>query len=305
MPALELLEDRAAPVIYFPTSLSSRPASATLVFKDPSGSTKETPSVTISTVGAGGSASVQSVQSQTHVHITAEDATGFIPGQPVWAETEDGWKGSLMVDEVDGVNVYFESAPPGTLTTGTLIYGLGLNASVTAAGTADRGQWYRLEWTITGADATVSVLREVAHVVRTQFADPIDPAGTEVKRYVAANWPGMAQSKTAGWFRSIAYRANARVRTLIQSNGDFPYLIGSPDVFVDSGAGLSAVRIELAHQSLVPGDYEIASYVELTTGELLRAVREAMANTYVDRGDTDSVDPGDIRQLAIIPSGRT
>lgn len=303
MPAPELVEDKAASVKYFPTSLSSRPTSATLIFKEPGGGTKETPTVTVATVGSGGSAGVQSVQSQVQCHV--DDATGFVPGSPVWLETSDGWKGPVMVDEVDGTTITFESAPPGTLTDSATIYGLELSATISAASTTDRGKFYRLEWTITSADSSVSVFREVAHVVRTQFSDPIDPAGTEVKRYVAANWPGMAQSKTAGWFRGIASRANARVRTLIQANGDFPYLIGSPDVFVDSGAGLSAVRIELAHQNLVPGDYEIASYVELTTGELLRAVREAMANTYVDRGDTDSVDAGDVRQLAIIPAGRT
>ena len=303
MPALELVEDRAAPVTYYPTSLSSRPSSATLVFKEPGGGTKESPTVTVSTVGSGGSAGVDTVTSQ--VVIVVDDATGFSPGEPVWIETADGWKGPVMVDEVESTTITLESAPPGTLTDAATVYGLGLTTTLTSAATAERDKFYRLEWTITSADATVSVFREVAHVVRTQFADPVDPSGTEVKRYVAANWPGMAQAKTAGWFRGIAKRANNRVRTLIQANGDFPYLIGSTDVFVDSGAGLSAVRIELAHQNLVPGDYEIATYVELTTGELLRAVREAMANTYVDRGDTDSVVPGDVRQLNIIPSGRT
>ena len=303
MPALELVEDKARTVTFFPTSLTSRPSSASLTFKEPGGGVKESPSVSVLTVGTGGSASVQSVQSQTHVHITSEDATGFIPGQPVWVETEDGWKGPLMVDEVDGVNVYFESAPPGTLTNGALIYGLGLQATLSAAATSDRGQWYRLEWSITSADSSVSVVREVAHVVRTQFIDPVNP--TEVKRYVAANWPGLAAGKTAGWFRTISSRANARVRTLIQAAGDFPYLVGSPSVFYDSGAGLAAVRIELAHQNLVPGDYEVATYVELTTSELMRAVREALANTFVDRGDTDSVTDGDVRQLVIIPAGRS
>ncbi len=299
MPALELVEDRAAPVTYYPTSLSSRPSSATLVFKEPGGGTKESPTVTVSAV----SATVAAVTDQMTMIVSS--VTGMDPGSSVWLETSDGWGGPVVIDEVSGSTITLESAPPGTVNTAAVFYGLGLAATLTSAATAERDKFYRLEWTITSADATVSVFREVAHVVRTQFADPVDPSGTEVKRYVAANWPGMAQSKTAGWFRGIAKRANNRVRTLIQANGDFPYLIGSTDVFVDSGAGLSAVRIELAHQNLVPGDYEIATYVELTTGELLRAVREAMANTYVDRGDTDSVVPGDVRQLNIIPSGRT
>ena len=84
MPALELVEDKAASVSYFPTSLSSRPSSATLVFKDPSGGTKETPSVTVATVGSGGYASVSSVTSQ--VVVVVDDATGFVPGMPVWVQ---------------------------------------------------------------------------------------------------------------------------------------------------------------------------------------------------------------------------
>lgn len=301
MPALELVEDKAASVSFFPTSLLSRPTSATLSFKSPDGTVKESPTVTVATVGSGGSAAVSSVQSQVQCHV--DDATGFNPGAPVWLETADGWKGPVMVDEVDGTTIIFESAPPGTLTNTATIYGLALSATVSAAATEDRDKWYRLEWTITSDDSTVSVSREVAHVVRTQFVDPIST--TEVKRYVAANWPGLAAGKTAGFFRTIATRANNRVRTLIQANGDFPHLIGAPSVFVDSGAGLAAVRIELAHQNLVPGDYEVATYVELTTSELLRSVREALANTYVDRGDTDSVNAGDVRQLVIVPAGRT
>ena len=301
MPALELIEDRAAPVSFFPTSLASRPASATLAFKDPGGTTKESPTVTVTSVGAAGSAGVSSVTSQ--VVVVVDNATGFTPGAPVWLETADGWAGPVLVDEVESTTITLESAPPGTLTDAATFYGLGLSATVASASTGTRDKWYRLEWTITSNDSTVSVIREIAHVVRTQFADPIN--ATEVKRYVAANWPGLAAGKTAGWFRVIATRANNRVRTLIQASGDFPSLVGAPSVFVDSGAGLAAVRIELAHQNLVPGDYEVASYVELTTGELLRAVREALANTYVDRGDTDSVVSGDVRQLVIVPSGRT
>ena len=301
MPALELVEDKAASVNFFPTSLLSRPSSASLEFKTPGGTVKESPTVTVASVGSGGSAAVQSVQSQVQCHV--DDATGFIPGAPVWLETADGWKGPVMVDEVEGTTITFESAPPGTLTNSATIYGLGLSATISSAATADRDKWYRLEWTITSDDSTVTVSREVAHVVRTQFVDPV--ATTEVKRYVAANWPGLAAGKTAGFFRTIATRANNRVRTLIQASGDFPHLVGAPSVFVDSGAGLAAVRIELAHQNLVPGDYEVATYVELTTNELLRAVREALANTYVDRGDTDSVNDGDVRQLVIVPAGRT
>ena len=298
--ARELLQDKAAAVVFYPSSIRARPSSATLDFVTPGNNSKATPTVTLSAVGSGGSAAVASVTSQAE--IVVDDATGFIPGGAVWCETADGWKGSVRVAEVSGTTVILEAAAPGTLTTSTVFYGLGLSATIPSSATGTRDRFYRLEWLVTDADGAVTLLHEIAHVVRMQFADPMTEG--EAKRYVAANWPGAAAGKDAGWFRGITRRANARVRVVIQGTGDFPHMIGDPDAFVSSGAGLAALRLELAHEALTPGDFSPAEYIDSTERDLKGSVRAAMANAFVDRGDTGTVDAGDVRGVWTIRAVR-
>ena len=156
--------------------------------------------------------------------------------------TADGWSGPVEIGEIAGLTVTLTAAPPGTVDTSTLIYGLGFSATIPASATGTVDRFYRLEWTITCADGTVTLQHQIAHVVRMQFSDAVTDA--EAKRYVAANWPGLAGSKDAGFFRGVTDRANARVRNLIQASGDFPHMIGDPSLFVDSGAGLAALRLD-------------------------------------------------------------
>ena len=284
--ALELLKDQAASVAYTPAALGARPSSATLSFKSPDGTEKAAPAVTVSAV----SATVSSVASQ--VEFVASSATGMAAGSSVWMETADGWRGAVVIAELTGTTVTLESPPPGTLDTSATIHGLELSATIPASSTGTRDRFYRLEWTITTAAAVVTLQHQIAHVVRMQFSDPVDT--TEAKRYVSANWPGLAGAKDAGFYRGVTYRANARVRNLIQASGDFPHMIGDPELFKASGAGIAALRLELAMLSLVPGDFEPAEYVTSTERDLKRAVREAMANAYVDRDDSGSVTANDV-----------
>lgn len=285
--ALELLQDQSRTVTFYPTSLDARPSSATLSFKSPDGTEKAAPSVTVASI----SATVSSVTSQSKV--TLNNTTNMTAGAVVWVETSDAWAGPVRIAEIQTGNVVtFETAPPGTLDTSAALYGLGLSATIPSSATATRDRFYRLEWTITDAASTVSLLHQIAHVVRMQFSNPVD--GSEAKRYVSANWPGLAASKDAGFYRGVVFRANQRVRNLIQAAGDFPHMIGDPDLFRSSGAGLSALRLELAHMSLVPGDFEPAEYVASTERDLKRAIREAMGNAYVDRDDSGSVTAGDV-----------
>ena len=207
--------------------------------------------------------------------------------------TADGWSGPVEIGEIAGLTVTLTAAPPGTVDTSTLIYGLGISATIPASATGTVDRFYRLEWTITCADGTVTLQHQIAHVVRMQFSDAVTDA--EAKRYVAANWPGRAGSKDAGFFRGVTYRANARVRNLIQASGDFPHMIGDPSLFVDSGAGLAALRLELAHLSLVPGDFDAAEYISTTEKDLRRSIREAQANAFIDRNEDGVVSPDDVR----------
>ena len=285
--ALELLQDQSRAVTFYPASLDARPSSAVLSFKSPDGTEKAAPSVTVASI----SATVASVTSQ--IKVTLNNSTNLTVGAQVWLTTSDGWSGAIRIAEIEtGHVVTFDTAPPGTLDTSATLLGLGLSATIPSSATTTRDRFYRLEWTITDANSTVSLLHQIAHVVRMQFSDPV--SDSEAKRYVAANWPGLAASKDAGFYRGIVGRANQRVRNLIQASGDFPHMIGDPELFQSSGAGLAALRLELALMSLTPGDFEPAEYVSSTERDLKRAIRESMGNAYVDRDDSGSVTANDV-----------
>lgn len=284
--ALELLQDQSASVGFYPTSLASRPSSATLSFKSPGGTEKAAPSVTVAAV----SATVSSVASQVTFDVSS--ATGMTAGGMMWMTCDDGWQGPVTIAEITSSTITLDAAPPGTVDTSTTLHGLGLSATIPSSATETRDRFYQLQWTITSADGTVSLQHQIAHVVRMQFGDPVTDA--EAKRYVAANWPGLAGAKDAGFYRGVAYRANQRIRNLIQASGDFPHMVGDPDLFKSSGAGLAALRLELANLALVPGDFEPGDYVASTERDLKRSIREAMANAYVDRDDTGSVTANDV-----------
>jgi len=290
--ALELIQDTAAPVAFTPTDLPARPASATLSFKAPGGDEKATPSVTVSTVGAGGFATVSSVTSQTSIAV--DNATGIAPGAQVWAETTDGWKGAVRISEATGTALILESAPPGTITTATKLYGLTLTATIPADATGTRDAHYRLDWTITDGDGVAHKRRQMAHVCAMSFRDPL--TSDEAARYMAATFPGFAAGLDAGHFRELARRSSSRVRRLLQSTGNYPHLVGDQDTFID--AGLTALRLELAlGDGLVPAGYDPSTYVNDQDRALRKAVAEAVASNWVDRDDDGSVDPDDVRPL--------
>jgi len=294
--ALELLQDQPATVGIYPSTLASRPSSATLSFKSPGGTEKAAPSVTVAAV----SATVTSVASQVTFDVSS--TTGIAAGAQVWMVTAGGWEGAVTVSELASSTVTLVSAPPGTVDTAATIYGLELSATIPLSATGTRDRFYQLFWTVTSADSSVSLHHQIAHVVRMQFADPV--TDTEAKRYVSANWPGLAASKDAGFFRGVALRTNQRIRNLIQATGDFPHMIGDPDLFKASGAGLAALRVELAHLSLVPGDFEPLEYIASTERDLTRGIREAMANAYVDRDDTGSNTSGDVQGMFTVRAVR-
>ena len=72
-------------------------------------------------------------------------------------------------------------------------------------------------------------------------------------------------------------------------------MIGDPALFSASGAGLAALRLELAHLSLVQGDFDPAEYIATTEKDLRRSIREAQANAFIDRNEDGIVAPDDVR----------
>lgn len=254
--------------------------------------------MTVATVGSGGSAGVSTVTSQTEVIV--DDATGLTPGHQVWLETADGWKGPVEIDEASGTTIKLVAPPPGTIAASAAFYGLRLSATVAAADLDTRDANYRLEWTVTDADSGVTTLRQMAHVVRMRFPDAITATG--VKDYVASIWKGPAATKTAGWFRTVAERASKRVRRLIQANGDYPHLVGEQGVFAE--VGLAAAKVELIDEGLIPPGRDPDTYYSEAEDTLSRRLREARAETWVDRDDSGGVTADEVRGLTTVRAVR-
>lgn len=291
--ALEIVKDTAKAVTYVAPDLAARPASATLSFRAPGGDEKAAPSVTVSTVGAsvGDVASVATVTSQTE--ITVDNATDIVAGARLWLETADGWKGVVRVSEITGTAIILESMPPGTLTTAAKLYGAEMIATIPASATGTRDLHYRLDWAVTDTAGAVAYRRQTAHVVATEFGDAV--SDSDASRYTAANFPGVATGKDAGWFRRIAEQASERIRQKLIAAGNYPHRVADQGVF--KSAGLVALRIELAHEGLVIAGFDPDTYLAGQEENLWRSIREALANTWVDSDDDDKVDPDDVRRM--------
>lgn len=278
---MELVVDTGGPVWFEPVSLTARPSSATLSVRSPSNVEKGTPTVTVASVGSGGTSTVATVTDQRRV--TVDDATGLVAGHSVWVETADGFKGAMVLDEVEGTTVIFETMCPGTLTDATTIHGLRLTATVTGAMVDTKALFWRLQWSITDADSAVTAMQDELHVVRMAYREPV--TGSDVAGYVEANYPHVAQQKTAGYFRRIARRANQRVRQQIRMSGDYPHMMGDPGSF--RLAGLAAIRHEMTYEGVLPGGVEVGllAYQTATLRHVGSEVAQALANQHVDADD--------------------
>lgn len=287
--AIDVVKDTAAPVVFVPEDLPARPSSSTASFVNPGGTEKATPAVTVASIGSGGVASVSSVSNQTQFSV--DDATGISAGDWLWMECDDGWKGSVRVSEIEGTSITLESRPPGTVDTDANLYGLAFSLTIPASATATKDLHYRIDYTITDADGATQYRRQMLNVVAMVFADPV--SDSEVARYAAANFPGIATQKDAGWYRGIAERSSDRIKQKLIAAGQYPHRIGDQSVFKSSG--LIAMRIELAHEGLIIAGFDPEAYINTQESRLGKQLREALANTWVDYDDDNVVDVGDVR----------
>ena len=287
--AIDIVKDTAGSLVFIPEDLASRPSSCTASFRKPSGDELETPAVTVASIGSGGVSSVSSVTNQTQFSVN--DATGIASGAFLWIETDDGWKGAVRVSEITGTAITLESRPPGTVNTNAALYGLALSCTVSASKTDTRDQNYRVDYTITSADGSVTYRRQMINVVAMLFAEPV--TSSEAARYAAANFPGVATQKDAGWFRGIAERASDRIKQKLVAAGNYPHRIGDQSVF--KPAGMIAMRIELAHEGLIVAGFDPEAYINAQESRLGTQLRESIANTWVDRNDDDTVDVDEVR----------
>jgi len=296
--SIELVQDTATAVTFYPEAGALRPSSATLAFKSAGGTTKSAPSVSVVSIGSAGTASVSSVTSQTVVVV--DDATNIAAGEAVWLSCADGWQGAVMVDEISGTTVTLDAAPPGTITTAATLHGLKCSATVPASVLDTRGMGYRLEWTVTDSGSGVTTYQQMAAVVRMRFADPVTSA--DAKRYVAGQWPGWAQSATAGWFRRLAIAASDYTRQLLVAAGDYPHLVGPHDAF--KPVGLDALKVLLVDEGLTPPGHDRSLYLSEQEERLNRTLRRALANAQIDRDDSGGLTAGDVQGLMTIRAFR-
>lgn len=297
-----LLVDAARVVEFVPPV---RPASATLVFRSPSGSSLATPSVTVD--------SLSRTVSAAHATLPASKCTAASgTGTPVvgrsywWTSSDDGAHEALVtLSEIDA-NVWTLDAPvPGStsIQVGDLLRGARLTATIPSTATATKATDYVLEWSVTGADSIVYVYQETAHVCRTLYRVAVDVA--QARAYVTDAFPAHATGRSHGYFRRLAERASERVWKRLKRGGHLAQLIRSSGSFsIFEAAGEVALRRELLREHIVPPDASLATYREDLDAELDREIEDALGGTVYDEDDSGSADSAEQVQAWSIPIGR-
>lgn len=275
--ATYLLENRDGFIEYVSPE---RPASATLSFKDPSGSELATPTATVDPT----STTVTAVTSTDEFTV----GSALVPGREyLWVSTSDGAHASLVrCAEYDGRVVKLESPPAASVVVvGDLIVGARITATIPASALATRDLHYRAEWTVTGADGLVRVYTQEVHVGRTLFRPACTP--DQAARYLSGAFPHLAVERTWGYFAELARRASARVERKLIAGKRYPNLVGDSNAFGD--AGLVALRVELAQEGLIPPGFEPTGYMRSQEQALGEAVNEAISGLWYDKDDDGAV----------------
>lgn len=241
--------------------------------------------------------------------VELSDTDGLRPGQTVyWQPAADRALGSpLVVSEVRADDVVvFEAAPPGSFVAGDVIRPLVATAAIPSSLTATLGVNYRIEWACTFDDDIAAIIlqdgyqdRTMVNIVLTPFRPAMSPV--DCRRYVDENHSSV--QRDAGWYRSMAARAAARVERKLIATGRLADLVGDRDLFVD--AGVIALRLELAQAGMVPVGHDPQSYRSEQETALNIAVDEAVASVWVDRAQNgDATDKHAVRPLGSVPLRR-
>lgn len=284
-----LLKDRTGAVEFYPPT---RPASATLVFRSPGGTSLATPTVTVDALSRTVSAIDSTIPEQ---RFTAATGTGTpVVGRGYWwTSTDSGGHSALVyLAELASSQWTLESPVPGAtkVQVGDTLTGARLTATVPASATDEIGQHYSLEWTVTGADGAVSIYQRTAHVCRTLYQPAMD-AG-RAAAFAAEAYPSHYTARTWGYWRRVAERAAERVWKEVAKNGRFPHLIGNSDAFAT--AGEVALEIELAAQNIVRPSVVDADGHKVSLAELLKEeVDTAISGQRYDENDNAVVDGED------------
>lgn len=281
--AIYVLENRATVVEFVPPE---RPSTATCSWKDPGGAEISAPTATVDS--ASGSVSVVTDQDQ----FTVASVTPVVARQ-YWMVSGETAKPEALVRcaRFNSTTMYLEGPPPFTVAASDTIRGARI--TVTVPSTATRALRYRLEFTITGADSIVRTYQVEVHVCRVLFRAAC--TADDAKRYVDNAFPSFSAGRPFGYFYELGLRSSRRVERKLLAGEKFQHLYGDHDLFAD--AGLGALRIELAHEGLVPPTFSPDDYIAKQEVALEKSIAEAIAGRWYDADDDGSEAETEVRGI--------
>lgn len=276
-----LPEDRTRVVEYYSPK---RPASATYRFLSSSGA--EIISSTAATVDTF-AATIATVTDAETIEIESVTGTAYA-GRKYWWVSADGQESMFLLGQKDSTSLMLEwPVARATPEVGDTLDGARITATLSTTATANRGENYLIEWTTTNADSTVTVERQVAHVVRAEGRPAVD-AGF-AKACVSVWWPDLVRSRGFGFFAELAERASERVWRRLRRTGRFLHLLWDASDF--DAAGRVALQLELAHDGYIPGGViDRGAHIESLENVLNREVDDVVSSRPYDEDDSGGVD---------------
>lgn len=281
-----LPQSRTTTVEYFPPE--SRPVSATARLLSPEGVELATPSVTVDTLSR---TVVTATDAETY-EVTGATGTHAAGRLYWWTSADDSTlTAQVMLSETttDGATWHLEKTAATSLaTSGDTFRGARLTASISSTYTATRGENYRIEWTVTGADGVVRIYDQVAHVTRKNIRDAVDAMAA--RDYFVNAWPHIASDRRFGYFAKFAQRASERVWRRIRAMGRFVHLLVDSDDF--AAAGRTALEREAASDNLIPPNtLDAQAYRDSLDAQLNREIEDVISSRPYDEDDDTAVSP--------------
>jgi len=270
----------------------TRATSATATFSSPSGSglgallpVLEAVTLPVATAATGFSG-------------TTGSGTGtLVAGREYWLSNPKQGEALVRVASVDGANFVLADTPAVRLEAGSTLRGAAFSVTLTPEMTAQRGVFYRVDWSATdAASAEVRSYRQIVHICRQVFAPAMSPQ--RAAQYVGSAFPHAAKGRSAAWFADVAERASAVVERRLLSSGRLPQLVGDHELLAD--AGVIALRLQLALEGLVPAGFDPGQYQDQQERELTRQLDYATANAWLDESDTGNAETADYAPITSI-----
>lgn len=288
-----LPQARTTTVEFYPPE--SRPASATVRFLSPEGAELATPTATVDTLS-------RTIDGATDAETYAvSGATGtHAAGRLYWwtSAADSTLTAQVMLSEVSGSTWYLEKTAATILANaGDTFRGARITAPISSTATAARGENYRIEWTVTGADGVVRIYDQVAHVTRKNIRPAVDAMAA--RDYFVSAWPDIAQDRRFGYFCKLAARASDRVWRRIRAMGRFVHLLVDSDDF--SAAGRVALEREAAADNLIPPNtLDAQAYRDGLDAQLNREIEDVISSRPYDEDDDTAISPTETAPVSAI-----